>query len=120
MWRKPWPRNLNWMRALDACPYPGTSVPSLKGDEPIMQLTERHRQYWQKNLRVTGVLLAIWFVVTFVVAYFARDLSFNFFGWPFSFWMGAQGALVIYVLIIWFYARYMNQLDHEHGVSEEE
>jgi putative solute:sodium symporter small subunit len=84
-----------------------------------MQLTERHREYWQKNLRITGVLLAIWFVVTFVVSYFARDLSFNFFGWPFSFWMGAQGALVIYVAIIWYYARYMNKLDQEYGVAEE-
>ena len=85
-----------------------------------MQLTETHRQYWQKNLRLTGILLAIWFVVTFVVSYFARDLSFSFFGWPFSFWMGAQGALVIYVIIIWYYARAMNRLDQEHGVAEEE
>lgn len=85
-----------------------------------MQLTERHREYWRKNLRITGILLAIWFVVTFVVGYFARDLSFSFFGWPFSFWMGAQGALVVYVVIIWFYARYMNKLDQEYGVAEEE
>ena len=85
-----------------------------------MQLTERHRQYWQKNLRITGVLLAIWFVVTFVVGYFARALSFTFFGWPFSFWVGAQGALIVYVVIIWFYANYMNRMDQEHGVAEEE
>lgn len=85
-----------------------------------MQLTEKHRQYWQKNLRITAVLLAIWFVVTFGVGYFARDLSFTFFGWPFSFWMGAQGALIVYVLIIWFYASYMNKLDQEHGVQEED
>ena len=83
-----------------------------------MQLTETHRHYWQKNLRLTGILLAIWFVVTFGVSYFARDLSFSFFGWPFSFWMGAQGALVIYVIIIWYYARYMNNLDQEYGVHE--
>jgi putative solute:sodium symporter small subunit len=85
-----------------------------------MQLTESHRQYWQKNLRITAVLLAIWFIVTFVVGYNARDLNFSFFGWPFSFWMGAQGSLVIYVLIIWFYANYMNKLDQEHGCAEEE
>ena len=84
-----------------------------------MQLTERHRQYWQKNLRLTAVLLGIWFLVTFGVGYFARDLSFTFFGWPFSFWVGAQGALAVYVLIIWFYARAMNKLDEEHGVAEE-
>jgi len=85
-----------------------------------MQLTESHREYWRKNLRITAILLAIWFVVTFVVSYYARELSFNFFGWPFSFWMGAQGALVIYILIIGFYARYMGKLDIEYGVEESE
>jgi putative solute:sodium symporter small subunit len=84
-----------------------------------MQLTESHRQYWRKNLNITAILLAIWFVVTFVVAFFARDLSFNFFGWPFSFWVASQGSLVVYCLIIAFYARYMNKLDQEHGVAEE-
>lgn len=85
-----------------------------------MQLTDNHRQYWRKNLRITAILLAIWFVVTFVVSYYARELSFNFFGWPFSFWMGAQGSLVIYVAIIGFYAWYMGKLDVEHGVAESE
>jgi len=85
-----------------------------------MQLTEGHREYWRKNLRITAFLLVVWFVVTYVVGYYARDLNFNFFGWPFSFWMGAQGSLIIYVAIIWFYARYMNKLDQEFGVAEEE
>jgi putative solute:sodium symporter small subunit len=90
------------------------------GDYAMQQVSAKHQAYWSKNLRITAILLAIWFVATFVVSYFARDLSFNFFGWPFSFWMGAQGSLVIYVLIIWFYANYMNKLDHEYGVAEEE
>ena len=34
--------------------------------------------------------------------------------------MGAQGSLIIYVIIIWFYARYMNNLDHVYGVNEGE
>lgn len=85
-----------------------------------MQVTETQRHYWQRNLRITGILLAIWFVVTFVMAYFARDLTFNFFGWPFSFYMAAQGSLIIYVLIIWYYARTMDRLDQEHGVAEED
>lgn len=81
-------------------------------------LSPRHQEYWSKNLRITAVLLAIWFFVTYVIGYFARDLSFNFFGWPFSFYMGAQGSLIVYVLIIWFYAQYMNKLDKEYGVDE--
>jgi putative solute:sodium symporter small subunit len=69
---------------------------------------------------MTGFLLALWFIVTFVVGYYARDLNFNFFGWPFSFWVGAQGALVAYVLIIAYYAHYMNNLDKEYDCAEAE
>jgi putative solute:sodium symporter small subunit len=85
-----------------------------------MQLSAKHHEYWRKTLNITAVLLVIWFVVTFVVGYFARELSFNFFGWPFAFWVGAQGALVVYCLIIWYYAKYMGNLDREFGVEEEE
>ena len=85
-----------------------------------MQVSERHRQYWQRNLRITGILLAVWFFVTFVITFFARDLTFSFFGWPFSFWVAAQGGLIVYVAIIGFYAYYMNRLDQEFGVAETE
>jgi putative solute:sodium symporter small subunit len=85
-----------------------------------MQLTARHHAHWRKNLRITGVLLAIWFFVTFGLGYFARDLNFSFFGWPFSFWVAAQGALIVYCVIIWYYARYMNRLDIEYGVQEDQ
>jgi putative solute:sodium symporter small subunit len=85
-----------------------------------MELTAKHLEYWRKNLRITTILMAIWFIVTFIVGWYARELSFGFFGWTFSFWMGAQGALAIYVIIIWYYARYMNKLDQEYGVAEGE
>jgi putative solute:sodium symporter small subunit len=86
----------------------------------LMQLSDKHREYWSKNLRLTAVLLAIWFLVTFVIGYYARELNFNFFGWPFAFYMGAQGSLIIYCVIIWYYARTMNRLDEEYGVAEGE
>ncbi len=85
-----------------------------------MQLTARHQEYWSKNLRITGLLLGLWFLVTFVLVYFAKDLTFKFFGWPFSFWVAGQGALIVYCLIIWYYARYMNKLDIEYDVHEGE
>ena len=85
-----------------------------------MQLDHNLRRYWSRTRRVTALLMAVWLVVTFVVAYFARELSFAFFGWPFSWWVAAQGALLVYVLIVVFYARYMNRLDREYGVAEEE
>ena len=83
-----------------------------------MALTAKHDEYWRKNLRITAILMVIWFVVTFVIGYFARELNFNFFGWPFSFYMGAQGSLIIYCLIILYYAIYMGKLDREYGVDE--
>lgn len=86
-----------------------------------MQLSEKHQQYWHRNLRLTALLLGIWFVVTFVASYFARELNeITVLGFPLGFYMGAQGSLIVYVLIIWFYARYMNSLDREYGVHEGE
>jgi putative solute:sodium symporter small subunit len=86
-----------------------------------MQLTEKHREYWQRNLKITAILLAIWFVVTFVAGYFARELNaVTVFGFPIGFYMGAQGSLIIYVVIIFYYARYMNRLDQEYDVAEKE
>ena len=84
-----------------------------------MQLTERHQEYWRRNLRITAILLVIWFVVTFVCSYFARELNqIVIFGFPLGFYMGAQGALIVYLIIIGYYASYMNRLDKEYGVAE--
>lgn len=83
-----------------------------------MQLTEKHKEYWQRNLKLTSVLLAIWFVATFVVGWFARELNtINIIG-PLGFYMAAQGSLIIYVLVIWYYAKRMNEMDQEYGVHE--
>jgi putative solute:sodium symporter small subunit len=84
-----------------------------------MQLTEKHQEYWRRNLRLTALLLFIWFVVTYVMAWFAVPLAeINFFGWPLSFYMAAQGSLIIYVVIIYVYAKKMRTLDLEYGVDE--
>ncbi len=40
-----------------------------------MQPSAKHQEYWQKNLFITGILLAIWFVVTFVEGWYARELN---------------------------------------------
>ena len=84
-----------------------------------MQLTDRHEEYWRKNLVITAVLLSIWFVFTFVEAWFARELNqITFFGWPLAFWFSAQGSLAIYVAIIGAYAYLMGKLDKEYQVDE--
>ncbi|MGH8718164.1 MAG: DUF4212 domain-containing protein [Burkholderiales bacterium] len=86
-----------------------------------MQLSEKHQEYWRKNVRLTVILLIIWFVVTFVIGYYAREINeITFIGFPLAFYMGAQGSLIIYILIIWYYAHYMNKLDLEYDVHEGE
>ncbi len=84
-----------------------------------MQLTDKHNEYWRKNLRITAVLLLVWFIVTFVEAWFARELNgMTFLGFPLGFYMSAQGSLVIYVAIIGIYAYMMGKLDKEYNVDE--
>ena len=78
------------------------------------------RSYWRTTLRLTGGLLALWFVVTFVFVFFADSLNFSFFGWPFNFWFAAQGALLVYLVIICVYATLMNKLDSEQEGARDE
>jgi putative solute:sodium symporter small subunit len=66
-------------------------------------------------------LLAVWFAVTFVIGWFARDLqSITILGFPLSFFMGAQGALLIFVILVGYYAYRMDKLDREYGVNEDD
>ena len=84
-----------------------------------MELSAKHHEYWRKNLFITAVLMVIWFIATFVEAWYARELNgITFLGFPLGFYMSAQGSLIIYVVIIWYYARYMNRLDNEYNVAE--
>jgi putative solute:sodium symporter small subunit len=84
-----------------------------------MQLTEKHEEYWRRNLMITAILLFAWFVVTFVEAWFARELNgVTFLGFPLAFYMSAQGSLAIYVIIIGIYAYVMGKLDKQYDVDE--
>lgn len=76
--------------------------------------------YWRRVRRLTLALLAVWFVVGFVLIWHARALSaLRFFGWPFGFWIAAQGALLVFLAIVAFYARAMARLDRACGATEE-
>lgn len=75
--------------------------------------------YWQRCLRLTGALLLLWTLLTFGFGYFAADLRFSLFGWPFSFWVAAQGALLVYCAIVWFYALAMDRLDAAHAAEDQ-
>ena len=84
-----------------------------------MQLSQRHEEYWRKNLVVTAILLGIWFIATFIVGWNARALNeITILGFPLGFYMSAQGSLIIYLVIIGVYALYMKKLDKEYNVDE--
>ena len=84
-------------------------------------LTEdQKREYWRYNLRLTVILLAIWFVVAYLLAgYFAATLNrISFLGFPFGYYMAAQGSIIIFVIEIALYAKLMNKKDLEYGIQE--
>ena len=88
----------------------------------MAELTERQRQeYWRYNMKLTTVLLAIWFVVTYVISGLMASWlnQYSFLGFPLGYYMAAQGALVIFVVEIAVYANLMNKKDIEFGIREE-
>ncbi len=68
-------------------------------------------RYWRLNRWLIAAGLLLGFVVTFGLGWFARELDFLFLGWGFNFWLAAQGALLVYLLIVTGYAWIMNRLD---------
>ncbi len=84
-------------------------------------LVARRRTFWRRTLALTGGLLLVWFIVTFVAAFYARELNaFVVFGFPLGFYTAAQGALIVYVLIIWVYARAMRRFEADYDAAPHE
>ena len=86
-----------------------------------MQSSDQAAEYWRRTRGLMWFCLIVWALFGFVIHFWVKELNtITFMGFPLGFYMAAQGSLIVYVLIIWFYARYMNNLDHEYGVQEEE
>jgi len=82
---------------------------------------EQRESYWRYNVKLTTVLLVIWFVVTYLLGgIFAGALNrIVILGFPLGYYIAAQGALIIFVVEIAVYARLMNAKDLEYGIREE-
>ncbi len=78
--------------------------------------------YWRKNLKYVGVLLAIWFLVSygFGILFVERLNAIRVGGFQLGFWFAQQGSIYVFVVLIFVYVRIMNRLDREFGVYEEE
>ena len=90
----------------------------MKADESIVATPA---SYWHRTRTLTMWLSAIWLLATFCVIFFARDLHrMSLFGWPLSFYMAAQGILLIYVFIVGAYAWRMHRLDQDYTRKDHE
>ena len=82
---------------------------------------EHCRRYWQKNIILVFVLLAIWFIVSLGAGILFRDWldeSFPKVGnAPFGFWMAQQGSIICFVIILYIYKLMMNRLEGEEGFT---
>jgi putative solute:sodium symporter small subunit len=86
------------------------------------ELTEAQKaEYWRYNVRLTIILLVIWFVVTYIISGLmaARLNNYSLLGFPLGYYMAAQGSLAIFVIEIAVYAHLMNKKDVEFGIREE-
>jgi len=78
-------------------------------------------RYWKENLSIMTTLLTIWFVVSYGFGILLVNVLNNiqFFGFKLGFWFAQQGAIYVFVGIIFYYVARMNRLDKEYEVDEE-
>lgn len=78
------------------------------------------QEYWKKNLRLMVVLLAIWFVVSFVFGILLIEQLNNIviLGFPLGLWFAQQGSIYTFIVLILVYTLRMDRLDDEYGVAE--
>ena len=79
------------------------------------------KEYWRQNLKYLGILLSIWFMVSFVFGILLASYLNQFMigGFPLGFWFAHQGAIYTFVILIFVYVYLMNKLDKKFDVDEE-
>ena len=79
-----------------------------------------HRRYWRFNVALIAVLMSLGFAVSFVVPLFARALdSVRFAGFSLPFYIGAQGAILLYIVLVVLYIVLMQRADRELQAARE-
>jgi len=80
---------------------------------------EKLEAYWKANNRLIITLLAIWFVVSYIPPLFINQLNqIVIAGFPLGYYMGSQGSLITFVVLIFYYAFRMNKLDAQFGARD--
>lgn len=81
---------------------------------------ENNRSYWQENLRLIFICLAIWFVVSFGFGLLLVEQlnQIRIGGYKLGFWFAQQGSIYTFVGLIFWYSSRMNKLDKKYNVEE--
>jgi putative solute:sodium symporter small subunit len=81
-----------------------------------------HRAFWRRNILYVSVLMVLWFAASFGAAIlFADSLdSVRLGGFKLGFWFGQQGAIFVFVGIVFLYVWLMRRLDRKYGVEDTE
>ncbi|MGB0684481.1 MAG: DUF4212 domain-containing protein [Magnetovibrionaceae bacterium] len=77
--------------------------------------------YWKSNMRLIGILMAVWALVSFGFGIILRPVLDGILpvgGIGLGFWFAQQGSIYVFLALIAIYAKKMNALDREYGVSE--
>ncbi len=82
----------------------------------------QNNSYWKANLRLVGLCLVVWFVVSYLFGIILVEPLNNIRlgGYKLGFWFAQQGSIYVFIVLIFFYAKRMEKIDREHGVHEDE
>ncbi|WP_421784495.1 DUF4212 domain-containing protein [Hyphobacterium sp.] len=81
-----------------------------------------YKAYWRDNLRLMAVLLAIWAAVSFGAGILFRDWLDNFSigGAPLGFWFAQQGAIYVFVILIFVYSALMHRIERKYDIDDDQ
>lgn len=85
-----------------------------------MEKQQKATAYWKENLKYLLILLSIWFLVSYGAGILWKDAlnAFKIGGFPLGFWFAHQGAMYVFVVLIFVYVHLMNKLDKKYGYDE--
>ncbi|MPZ12463.1 MAG: DUF4212 domain-containing protein [Kiloniellaceae bacterium] len=76
-------------------------------------------RHWSRTRSLTIGILVVWFIFSFVIPWFARELNaITFIGFPLGYYMIVQGSLIVFVLLIFFQNWRQDAIDDEAGAGE--
>lgn len=88
--------------------------------EEEQKVEEKQRAYWSDNLRLLGILMSIWFIVSFGAGILFRSWldQFSIGGYPLGFWFAQQGAIYVFIILIFVYTIRMRAIERKYGLDD--